>query len=86
MSERPYKVHNGPWLVATCMYAEDAATIASHYEGARIKVAGRVVWVEGKEDTSAGESVDDVVATIHDRCNQHRREAFEKVYGRTEER
>lgn len=64
-----YKVFNTMReYVASCKYAEDAATVVGSYgEGATIKVGGRIIWREGHEAFLAGDSVDHATSVIHGR-------------------
>lgn len=61
MSGTPrFKIYNAAGeYVAACRDGEDAAMMVAHLgDGARVKLYGRIVWREGSEDFSAGESCD----------------------------
>lgn len=57
--------------VATCKYAEDAAAFVSITgNGATVKsVYDEVLWTEGKENHSAGESYDGTASILHARLS-----------------
>lgn len=75
MNELRFKVYNaGGFLIASCKFMEDAAAlVALHGEGATIRV-GRgqrsIVWTEGAEEQSAGESYDYVADVITERVGR----------------
>lgn len=58
--------------VAACKYAEDAAALAAILgEGTKIKHGhSHVVWTEGAEDMSAGESYDYVAGVVFARIKK----------------
>lgn len=59
-----WKVYRNGEYVAACKYAEDAAAMVS-VAGGTVKLNhNKVVWVEGEEDQSAGESYDEAAATM----------------------
>ena len=65
-----YKVYNPSGAyVASCKHAEDAAAIVNLYgNGAQIRIGhSRVVWHEGHEKETAGNSYDIVAQTVHER-------------------
>jgi len=62
--------------VAACRYAEDAANLVGIYgPGAKIKLDGRIIWREGSEEISAGDSFDRAREIIHGREEYRRAEA-----------
>ena len=69
----PYlKVYNSLGVyVASCKHAEDAAAIVAAYgEGATIRANHkRVLWLEGKEKDTAGNSYDIVAETVYSRTD-----------------
>jgi len=65
-----YKVYTSAGeYVAACKYAEDAAAVASLYgEGSTVRSGHRkVLFADGIDGISGGESVDDAAALIHER-------------------
>jgi len=64
-----YKVYTADGeYVATCKFAEDAAAVVASYEGGTIRDGHRkVVWHEGDESDTAGNSYDAVAQTIYRR-------------------
>ena len=73
-----FKVYRGKELVATTRHAEDAASVAASTSNAVIKYAGRIVWREGRESISAGQSYDQAAETMWDRIQDHRRQKADK--------
>ncbi len=60
--------------VAACKHAEDAAAIVASYEGGTIRDGHRkVLWREGSEETSSGDSYDCTASTVHARLLANRR-------------
>lgn len=52
-------------LRATCTYAEDAGALVSFLgDGSTIREGKKVLWKEGEEEQSAGESYDFVAETV----------------------
>ena len=70
--------------VASCKYAEDAAALVAVLgEGATIRFGhGPVLWAEGREDQSAGESYDHVREVCDAREHRYQVEAYDKAHGR----
>ncbi len=64
-----YKVYNAEGeYVAACKFAEDAAAVVASYEGGTIRDGHRkIVWREGSETETAGNSYDAVAQTIYTR-------------------
>jgi hypothetical protein len=70
-----WKVYKGTELVASTKYAEEAAAVVSlSGDGGTVKRDGRVVWREGKEQMSAGDSYDFATEVMHNRVRDHNRE------------
>lgn len=65
-----WKIYNGTEYVAACKYAEDAAALVSCLgDAATVRVGHRkIVWREGHEDRSAGESYDGAALVMHQRA------------------
>lgn len=62
-----FKVYRDKEYVGCCKYAEDAAALVS-VSGGEIRYQHRhVVWSEGAESLSAGESYDRAAAIMHER-------------------
>jgi len=58
---------------AAASSAEDAAMIVAMLgEGSTVRVARRIVWREGSETISAGESYDDAAYIMRDRAGRDR--------------
>ncbi len=54
--------------VAACKYAEDAAAVVASYEGGTIRLGHRkILFTEGAETETAGNSCDGVAQIIHSR-------------------
>jgi len=54
-----WKVYNGEGEhIANTMYAEDAAIIVGNTSDGKVRVDGRIVWREGKEERPACDFVD----------------------------
>lgn len=64
-----YKVYSAEGeYIAACKFAEDAAAIVASYEGGTIRDGHRkVVWHEGHEAETAGNSYDAVAQTVYER-------------------
>ena len=63
----PWKVYRDNEYVASCKYAEDAAALVSASGGAVKYGHSLVVWREGQEEFSAGESYDSAAEVMHAR-------------------
>ena len=71
-----FKVYNSRGeYIAACKHVEDAAMIvAGHGEGATIRHQhGPILWSEGEEDMTAGESYDHVAQVCADRLELDRK-------------
>lgn len=62
-----FKVYSDGKYVAALRHAEDAANIASCYTDGVIKYGTWIVWREGKEEFSGGDSYDGAARIMHDR-------------------
>jgi len=69
----------GGQYVAAVRYAEDAAVVVANYQNGTVKMAGRIVWREGRETFHAGESYDTAARIMYDRFDAHQRERMAKV-------
>lgn len=67
MANLIWKIYRGRELVAATHYAEDAAAVVSNTADGRVKADGRIVWREGHEEKSAGESYDWAANTMNNR-------------------
>jgi len=65
-----WKVYHGAELFGATRHAEDAAAMVA-LGGSTVKHEGRVVWREGREQFSAGESYDRAAGVMHARARQH---------------
>ena len=79
-----FKVYNPQGeYIASCKHIVDAAAIVSIYgDGARIKDGGRIVWAEGREEFSAGESYDQVAEVVWERIRERNIAALKKIEDR----
>ncbi len=61
---------SGSEYVASCKYAEDAAALVAVLgDGATIRYRHKlIVWTEGEENVSAGDSYDAVATIAHERA------------------
>lgn len=77
-----FKIYNGKEYVAACKYAEDAAALVAVLgEGASIRYGhSLVVWREGQEFESAGESYDGAAETMFARIKAASEENMRKIY------
>jgi|3_EtaG_2_1085321.scaffolds.fasta_scaffold203715_2 hypothetical protein len=73
-----YKVFHFGNYVAACGSGEIAAAVASMTSEGVVKVDGRIVWREGKEDFSGGESYDGAGDIMRERNRQHRAERLDR--------
>lgn len=55
-------------LMATTVYAEDAALLVGNGVGQQVKCNGKLVWNEGSEETEAAESFDQAAAVMNGRA------------------
>lgn len=62
-----FKVYNEGEHIASCMFAEDAAMVVGNTEAGTVKVDGRIVWREGKEERPACDFVDWAASLMHER-------------------
>jgi hypothetical protein len=66
-----WKVYRDGVYVASCKHAEDAAALVS-LSGGEVRFTHRlVVWREGCEAYSAGQSYDGAAALMYDRVREH---------------
>lgn len=68
----PFKVHRYGEYVASVRYLEDAAALVAGHPGATIRYRahhGPVLWREGSEAFSAGDSYDDTASLCMERLN-----------------
>ena len=64
-------------LIATTLYAEDAASIAEAFVGGVVKLNGRIVW-DKRKDSNGGDSYDDSARLMRYRAKQHNLEYLQK--------
>jgi hypothetical protein len=82
MAQSPqFKIYRGKEYVAACKYAEDAAILVAASGGVVRFGHGLIVWREGFEAVSAGESYDFAADTMQQRIDAHNAAAYAKVYG-----
>jgi hypothetical protein len=62
-----WKVYDNGELIAATRNAEEAAAILSMTGTGTVKVDGKVVWKEGKEQQAAGDSYDFAASVMHAR-------------------
>ena len=79
-----YKVYVDGKYIAAARYAEDAANIASCYADGIIKYVSWIVWKEGKEAFSCGESYDGAARIMHGRIRDKNIKMLRKQ-GRSDE-
>lgn len=77
-----WKVYRDKEYVAACKYPEDAAILVSAAGGVVKHGHSLVVWTEGSEDFSAGESYDNAATVMADRLNAYQAASFERAYGK----
>lgn len=77
-----WKVYRGKEYVAACKYAEDAAAMVSLAGGTVKHGHGLLVWTEGSEEFSAGDSYDRAAQIMERRRYEHYRAAYERVHGK----
>ncbi|HET7413417.1 MAG TPA: hypothetical protein VFJ18_12235 [Pararhizobium sp.] len=73
-----WKVYRAGEYVAACKYAEDAACLVSMSGGVVKHGHNLIVWREGSEEFSAGESYDRAARIMKSR----RYERYESVHGK----
>ena len=73
-----FKVFHFGNYVAACGSGEIAAAVASMTGEGVVKVEGRIVWREGKEDFSGGDSYDAAGDIMRARYHQHHKERIER--------
>jgi hypothetical protein len=78
-SQLVWKVFSGRELVASTMYAEDAALVVANTAQGIVKVDGRIVWREGRESIAASESYDQAAGLMIDRRRQHHAERYART-------
>lgn len=75
-----FKVYRNKEYIAACRYAEDAAALVSLAGGEIRWGHSAVVWREGSEAFSAGQSYDGAANIMHNRINDKNNKAFAKTY------
>lgn len=80
-SQLVWKIFSGRTLIATTMYAEDAAALVGLTPAGLVKVDGRIVWREGQESQPAGESYDATAGLMMHRRRKHHAERSARVRG-----
>jgi hypothetical protein len=71
-------------MVGAVKYAEDAAALAAVTAEAFVKVDGRIVWREGSEGQSAGDSYDWAAEVMRSRRAAHHREHTDRLIAAAE--
>lgn len=77
-----WKVYRAGEYVAACKYAEDAACLVSMAGGVVKHGHSLIVWREGSEEFSAGESYDRAAQIMESRRYESYRVAYESVHGK----
>ncbi|MES2814483.1 MAG: hypothetical protein V4720_06275 [Pseudomonadota bacterium] len=67
-----WKIYRNKEYIGCCKYAEDAAALVAMAGGLVKHGHSLVVWTEGQEDFSAGESYDGAGAIMQDRVDSAR--------------
>lgn len=76
-----WKVYRDGKYVASCKYREDAAALVSLSGGIVKHGHSLIVWREGGEAFSAGESYDRAAEIMEQRRYEHYRAAYERIHG-----
>ena len=77
-----WKVYSPTEQVGAVRYAEEAAALVSLYgDGGQVKVDGRIVWREGRESQTAGESFDFAAGVMHGRRRENAEAHYQRVMG-----
>lgn len=75
-----YKIYRGKEYVASVKYLEDAAAlVAITGEGTVRLDPSRIIWTEGNEAFSAGDSFDEAALVMRNRIRAHE-ESFKRVH------
>lgn len=84
MAQSPqFKVYRGKEYVAACKHAEDAAALVAISCGGTIKHGHTlVVWREGQEAFSAGESYDGAAQIMRQRITAAHQAHYLKIHGK----
>ncbi len=75
-----FKVYRNKEYIAACRYGEDAAALVALGGGEVRWGHSTVVWREGFETFSAGESYDGAARVMHERISDKNNKAFAKTY------
>lgn len=76
-----WKVYRDGKYIGCVKHAEDAAALVS-LSGGMVKLGhGLVVWREGAEEFSAGESYDGAAQIMHDRETEANRKGYDAIHG-----
>src|SRR5262245_6449748 len=81
MADRPnWKCYQSGKYLAACKHAEDAAILVAAWgSSGEVRWSHRfIVWREGKEEFSAGESFDRAAEVMHERLKQLQAEAYQR--------
>lgn len=74
-----YKVYRDGKYVAACKFAEDAAALIAVSDCGEVRFGhSTVLWSEGSEEFSAGESYDRTAEVIQDRERQMHEKSYAK--------
>lgn len=77
-----WKIYRNGEYVAACKYAEDAAVLVSVSGGIVKHGHSLIVWREGEEEFSAGDSYDRAGDVMRDRRHSSFAAAYQKVHGK----
>jgi endonuclease YncB( thermonuclease family) len=77
-----WKVYRGGEYVAACKYAEDAAAMVSVAGGLVKHGHSLIVWREGQEQFSAGDSYDGAAKIMEQRRYESYAAAYVKMHGK----
>jgi len=74
-----FKVYNDGEHIAALRFAEDAAVVVGNTGAGTVKVDGRIVWREGKEDFLAGDSFDRAADVMHSRRRDNHARRYARI-------
>lgn len=80
-SSPQWKVYRNGEYIGCCKYGEDAAALVAVAGGVVKHGHSLVVWKEGEEAFSAGESYDGAAEVMEKRRYESYRAAYERVHG-----
>jgi hypothetical protein len=80
-----YKVYSpSKEYIASCKHAEGAACLVGMYgDGSTVRLGhGPIIWSEGAEDFSGGNSYDGAAAVMHEREQAINQRGYDRAYGK----